>query len=29
MGFISQMDTNDTYAVIDQIYGVDGLRNLP
>jgi hypothetical protein len=29
MGFISPMDTNDTYAVIDPIYGVDGLRNVP
>lgn len=29
MGFISPMDTEDTYAVIDPIYGVDGLRNLP
>lgn len=29
MGFISPMDTNDTYAVIDPLYGIDGLRNLP
>jgi len=28
MGFISPMDTEDTYAVIDPIYGVDGLRNV-
>ena len=28
MGFISPMDTQDTYAVIDPIYGVDGLRNV-
>jgi hypothetical protein len=28
MGFISPMDTEDTYAVIDPIYGVDGLRNI-
>lgn len=26
-GFISPTDTNDTYAVIDPLYGVDGLRN--
>ena len=26
MGFISPMSTEDTYAVIDPIYGVDGLR---
>jgi hypothetical protein len=26
-GFISPTDTNDTYPVIDPIYGVDGLRN--
>ena len=26
-GFISPTDTNDTYAVIDPIYGIDGLRN--
>lgn len=29
MGFISPMDTEDTYAVIDPIYGIDGLRNVP
>jgi hypothetical protein len=28
MGFISPMDTYDTYAVIDPLYGVDGLRNV-
>lgn len=28
MGFISPMDTLDTYAVIDPIYGIDGLRNV-
>jgi len=28
MGFITPMDTEDTYAVIDPIYGVDGLRNV-
>lgn len=28
MGFISPMDTRDTYAVIDPIYGIDGLRNV-
>lgn len=28
MGFISPMDTEDTYAVIDPLYGVDGLRNV-
>ena len=28
MGFISPMDTLDTYAVIDPIYGIDGLRNI-
>ena len=28
MGFISPMDTNDTYAVIDPMYGIDGLRNV-
>lgn len=28
MGYISPMDTEDTYAVIDPIYGVDGLRNV-
>jgi hypothetical protein len=26
-GFISPTDTNDTYAVIDPWYGIDGLRN--
>jgi len=28
MGFLSPMNTNDTYAVIDPLYGVDGLRNV-
>ena len=28
MGFISPMDTLDTYAVIDPLYGIDGLRNI-
>ena len=28
MGFISPMDTKDTYAVIDPMYGIDGLRNV-
>jgi hypothetical protein len=28
MGFISPMDTRDTYAVIDPMYGIDGLRNV-
>lgn len=28
MGFISPMDTNDSYAVIDPLYGIDGLRNV-
>ena len=28
MGFLSPMDTEDTYAVIDPIYGIDGLRNV-
>ena len=28
MGFISPMDTNDSYAVIDPIYGIDGFRNV-
>jgi len=28
MGFISPMDTLDTYAVTDPLYGVDGLRNV-
>jgi hypothetical protein len=28
MGFISPMDTRDTYAVIDPIYGIDGIRNV-
>lgn len=28
LGFISPMDTLDTYAVIDPLYGIDGLRNV-
>jgi hypothetical protein len=28
MGFISPKDTNDSYAVTDAIYGIDGLRNV-
>lgn len=28
MGFLSPMNINDTYAVIDPIYGIDGLRNV-
>ena len=28
LGFISPTDTNDTYAVIDPLYGIDGLRNV-
>lgn len=28
MGFISPMDTEDIYAVIDPLYGIDGLRNV-
>ena len=28
MGFISPMDTNDSYAVLDPLYGIDGLRNV-
>lgn len=28
MGFISPMNVNDTYAVIDPLYGIDGLRNV-
>ena len=28
MGFISPMDTRDSYAVIDPMYGIDGLRNV-
>lgn len=28
MGFLSPMDTADTYAVIDPMYGIDGLRNV-
>lgn len=28
MGYISPMDTRDTYFVSDPIYGIDGLRNV-
>lgn len=28
MGFISPMNTLDTYAVIDPLYGIDGIRNV-
>lgn len=28
MGYLSPMHTDDTYAVTDPIYGVDGLRNV-
>ena len=28
MGYISPMNQNDTYAVIDPLYGIDGLRNV-
>jgi hypothetical protein len=28
LGFISPMDTQDTYYVIDPLYGIDGLRNV-
>ena len=28
MGFISPMSTDDTYAVIDPLYGIDGFRNV-
>jgi hypothetical protein len=28
MGFLSPMDTEDTYAVVDPLYGIDGLRNV-
>ncbi len=28
MGYISPMNENDTYAVIDPLYGIDGLRNV-
>ncbi len=28
MGYISPIDTNDTYAVIDPLYGIDGFRNV-
>lgn len=28
MGFISPMATDDTYAVIDPLYGIDGFRNV-
>jgi len=28
MGYLSPMDTEDTYPVIDPLYGIDGLRNV-
>jgi len=28
MGYLSPMDTEDKYAVIDPTYGIDGLRNV-
>jgi hypothetical protein len=28
MGVLTPMDTRDTYAVVDPVYGVDGLRNV-
>ena len=28
MGFLSPMDTEDTYAVVGPLYGIDGLRNV-
>jgi len=28
MGYLSPMDTEDTYPVTDPLYGVDGLRNV-
>lgn len=28
MGFISPLDARDTYAVVDPLYGIDGLRNV-
>jgi len=28
MGYISPVDTDDTYAVIDPLYGIDGIRNV-
>lgn len=28
MGYLSPMDTRDSYPVIDPIYGIDGLRNV-
>ena len=28
MGYISPMSTDDTYAVIDPLYGIDGFRNV-
>jgi len=28
MGVLTPMDTRDTYAVVDPLYGVDGLRNV-
>lgn len=28
MGYVSPMTTDDTYAVIDPLYGIDGFRNV-
>ena len=28
MGVLTPMDTRDTYAVLDPVYGIDGLRNV-
>jgi hypothetical protein len=28
MGVLTPMDTRDTYAVVDPVYGIDGLRNV-
>tara|TARA_R100000908_G_C3727975_1_gene128317 strand:- start:309 stop:800 length:492 start_codon:yes stop_codon:yes gene_type:complete len=29
MGVLTPMDSRDTYAVVDPVYGIDGLRNVP
>ena len=28
LGYVSPMDTRDSYAVTDPVYGIDGLRNV-
>lgn len=28
LGYLSPMDTRDSYAVVDPVYGIDGLRNV-